>query len=261
MNQLHEGEHMSSNQINQAASYTPHYAVVNMESDIIGHSSARRLQAELVRNPPPYSKLPGAPISNALVMASDDPAMAARIDWLNIQSMTALIRFGQRLAHLNRIGRQKDLGSADIQVLEAYGEDFYDTWSVSSSEIIHALGMDLTLEVLRVLRDFFYLTWPATSLDFLEERQLRSGPSQIFRGQCRASRERPVVDGLSWSLSRSTARYYANRIDGGVVYQTSVEFRDILLYREDELEVVIDSTLVSIGNSEGYLRATVIEEA
>lgn len=224
------------------------------------HVSARRLQAELVRNPPPYSKLPGALVSNAFVIVSDDPASAARCDWVTIQSMTALKRFAQRLDRLIGIGRENGLSSTDIQLLRAYGEDFYGSWNVSSSEIIHALGMDLTAEILRFLRDHFHLTWPGTSLDWVEDGQFTSGPIQVFRGQSRASPERPVVDGFSWSLSRSIAEYYAIRINDGVVYQASVEFRDVLLFQQEELEVVIDPKAFRFA-IQGYLRATVVEEA
>jgi len=223
------------------------------------HVSARRLQFELVRNPPPYSKLPGARVINAFVIVSDDPAWAARCAWVAIQSMTALKRFSQRLDRLIGIGRENGLSLTDIRLLTAYGEDFYESWNVSSSEIIHALGIDVTVEILRFLKDHFHLTWPGTSLDWVEEGQFTSGPIQVFRGQSRTSPERPEVDGLSWSLSRSVAQYYASKNNNGVVYQASVEFRDVLLFQQEELEVVIDPKAFRFA-AQGYLRPTVVEE-
>lgn len=205
---------------------------------------------ELNEDPPPFSMLPGRTICNRATLVGDSK-IEARSLWIAVQLMTDLNRFTR---NLDRLGLAHDcnLPRCDLKVLKTYAHDFYDSWHVSSSEIIHELGLETTLRILRSLRPFYFITWRSDVMTWIENGWF-SEQLRIFRGQAMPSSGGAIADGLSWTLNKGIAEAYARRFSHGVVYHAIVEFDNVLLVDIDEQEIVADPTDVSIDQCEEYV--------
>ncbi|MBV8635515.1 MAG: hypothetical protein JO002_13565 [Burkholderiaceae bacterium] len=206
---------------------------------------ARKLHYELIDKPPLFSWLPNARIPNRVVMFSrDDPTFQARQDWIAVQRMTDLGRFGRGDSPLvNGLG-----GGQTIESLSECGQDFYYAWHLSSTETIRALGVDLALTILKTMGEYRRVTWPNDSLAHFRS-ECRNAPAtglRIFRGECAPLSKSSSPGGFSWSLDKAVAENYARRHRAGVLFSGEISFQDVLLFLPEELEVVADPKTVSI---------------
>lgn len=127
--------------------------------------------------------------------------------------------------------------SSEIDKMRKLASDFYATWYASSTELISTIGLPKCLEYLIAFREYFYITWPNGALDFIENYGMNA-TLQIYRG----ASDSEVANrnyGLSWTTNRTVAEYYATRSHDGVVFNAQVAMSDILIYIEEESEIIV----------------------
>ena len=132
--------------------------------------------------------------------------------------------------------------------LQEFSKDFYTTWYASSTELASAIGLEECLEYFDLFRSNYWVTWPNDALDFMQ----RVGPGaelKIFRGES-PSLVAQGIQGISWTTDRSIAEYYANRHSDGVILVGTTTMKNVLIYLEEEKEVVVRTTNVKIINAE-----------
>lgn len=192
------------------------------------------LDRQLANQPPQFSAVMINPVANTLAFVDQDDRLT--MDWWVAQTLTDIDRFNRKFPD-----------SDELDHIEAYATDFFTAWSASSTEVVQILGFERTLDILKRLRKFWFVTWQAASISYLEMENF--GPEfKVFRGE---SKRRPIGEplGFSWSLSRSTAEGYAKRHPEGVLHIGRVLFENMLLFHVDELEVVVTPGSVVIDET------------
>lgn len=206
----------------------------------------KKLQHELISNPPPVSRLRNSEMLNYLQML-DAPDNAKNI-WLTLQVLTDLNRFNRELIKIKDIyGDAKNNGitTEQIDILRDYAKDFYSAWNVSSNEVIKYVGFAEVLEIFRLLRIAHKIAWSDDAIEYLENCE-KSEVMHVFRGECKPLEKSGMCSGLSWTLDRSVAQYYALRLPDGVIHEGDVSFSDVLLFQFEESEVVVNPGSVTI---------------
>ena len=157
-------------------------------------------------------------------------------DDIIVNLLTNLQRFNQELSTIKPT-IQMLAGSSEIDKLKKLASDFYATWYASSTELISTIGLPKCIEYLVGFREYFHHTWPHDALDFIEKNGMNT-TILIYRG----TSESEVTNknyGFSWTTKRTVAEYYAARSHDGVVLNAQVEMSDILIYIEEESEIIV----------------------
>lgn len=124
-----------------------------------------------------------------------------------------------------------------FQELRDFSCDFYKTWFFSSTELVKVIGLNKCIAYFEFFRSEIFITWPSEAMDFIEH--FGTGATlEIFRGES-PSLVAQGIQGVSWSMDRSIAAYYANRHNDGVLLAGSVAMKDVLIYLEEEREIVV----------------------
>jgi hypothetical protein len=133
----------------------------------------------------------------------------------------------------------------EIDRLKMLANDFYNTWYASSTELINTIELPKCMEYLIAFREYFYITWPHDALEFIENNGMNA-TIQIYRG---ASESEVAYKnyGLSWTTSLTVAEYYATRAQDGVVLNAEVKMSDVLIYLEEESEIIVMSSNVKFS--------------
>lgn len=133
--------------------------------------------------------------------------------------------------------------------LQAISIDFFEAWVESSTELILHIGRENALEFLTLFRPYWFMTWPQSSYDYMDQMGLSellentksndtSWEWQIFRGES-PSLVAQGIQGFSWSFHKHIAEYYAKRHQDGVVLSAKIKWDDVLVILDSEHEVVV----------------------
>jgi hypothetical protein len=199
-----------------------------------------RLNGELRTDPPPLSILPNQRIWNRIQIT--DEKGKHPLFWWTLQTMTNLKRFSRGRNKLSEVVTQFMEGADrdGLTVLKDFADDFYGAWYLASSELVMSIGFDETLEIFRLLRVPFFVTWPGSSLDYFSEEGKLPEAVTVFRGESQQLVKAGISSGLSWSLDRTVAEYYAHRSQDGILHKGTVSFDNVLLFQTEEMEVIVN---------------------
>lgn len=126
----------------------------------------------------------------------------------------------------------------------AYADDFFHTWSASSTELIAAIGKDAVVELLRVFKRYWTFAWPVQA-EVMMEAYLEAGVDIcVYRGGNPAT----LNESLSWTTSEGIAEWYAGVKGDGVLATGTVRLCDILYVNNSEYEIVVEPGSVEILN-------------
>lgn len=140
------------------------------------------------------------------------------------------------------------IDGGDVGLIEEYAEDFYSAWSASNTELIQCVGINAVLEFLQLFRSVHFIAWSSESMTFLEKLECPI-ELQLFRGASSQS-SLSGADGLSWTLDKGIAQYYASRHSDGSVYAGTAMFADVLALFSEEMEVIVAPGKVVVKKNE-----------
>jgi len=206
------------------------------------------LDDQLRSSPPQFSEIKDLRISNGYSNYDENGNLT--YSWLAIQSMTDLNRFARGRKTINELSSSEECYFREYRAtLKSYARDFYEAWHISSSEIIHWLGIHETCRILAMLKASFQITWPSDVVDILRGNEGGFPTSvQVFRGESASLPDRAKCAGFSWTRSLDVAKYYAQRFSDGVVYEGWVNFDKIFVMHRREMEVVVIPGTVSVDS-------------
>ena len=99
----------------------------------------------------------------------DKNGVVLNADHIN-KVLSNLDRFTNHLQDVRRIVLKMGDGKThEVEKLAAISEDFFNAWSASSTELTLHIGKENCLEFFTLFKPFWFMTWPHSSMEYMEE--------------------------------------------------------------------------------------------